>query len=278
MDFLLRPSLGHAYAASLAAAAGVIVSSSVGMIGGAARYGASQSVLVSSGSDAANLIAVVLLLAAMGLARRSLGALLLWPGSLFYLAYAYVPYLVGAPFTPLMFAYVLVFLASVYGLAGVLLAVDGPRVRERFTGAHARTVGGILAAVGILAYAGLVVTALGALGSPATEAAWRGHWVADWVLRTPVLVLGGIMLWARRPFGYVAAPGLLLVSALGGVVFAVAAVLDNSAGGPVTDGSVVVVHLVISAASLAVLVWHLTVLASARRRVHGQAITPRAAP
>ncbi|MBF4994382.1 hypothetical protein ITX31_09690 [Arthrobacter gandavensis] len=92
-----------------------------------------------------------------------------------------------------------------------------------------------------------------------TEAAWRGHWFADWILGTPVLIMGGILLWARRAFGYVTAPGLLLVSALGGVVLAAAAVIDNLSGGIRTDAAVVAVHLVISAGSVAVLVWFLRV-------------------
>ncbi|BCT75217.1 hypothetical protein SCMU_10590 [Sinomonas cyclohexanicum] len=64
-------------------------------------------------------------------------------------------------------------------------------------------------------------------------------------------------------------PGLLLVSALGGVVFAAAAALDNAAGGLATEWTVIIIHLVISAASLAVLVWYLAAVPSARRRVAG---------
>lgn len=95
--------------------------------------------------------------------------------------------------------------------------------------------GVILTPIGVLAYAGLVATAIGAFGSSATEAGWRGHWVADWILGTPGVdygwdpVVGQAPLWlhgSSRP-----APGLFLVSALGGVVFAVAAVVDNLSGG-----------------------------------------------
>ncbi|MGT2462581.1 hypothetical protein [Sinomonas atrocyanea] len=244
--------------ASLAAAAAAVVASSVGLTNGAGRYALSQSVLVSPGADVANLIAVLLVLVASWLARRrSLTALLLWPGGLFYLAYAYLPYLIGAPFTPLLVADVVAFLAAAYGVAALATAIDGRALRERFASSPARAVGVILTVIGVLAYAGLVATAIGAFGSGRTEAAWRGHWVADWILGTPVLIMGGVLLWARRPFGYTAAPGLLLVSALGGVVFAVAAVVDNLAGGIRTDTAAVVVHLVISGASLAVLAWFL---------------------
>lgn len=273
----LRRGLGQPGVASLVAAAAVVLASALGLLDSAARYNASQSILVSRGADAANLIAVVVLLVSMWLARRgSRVALLLWPGALFYLAYAYITYLVGAPFTPLVLGYVVVFLASVYGLAALLFALDGDSLRQRFAAAHARAVGGILTAIGVLAYAGLVVTAIGAFDGGATEAAWRGHWVADWVVGTPALLLGGIMLWARRLFGYMVAPAMLLVSALGGVVFAAAAALDNFSGGLRTDWTVVVVHLVISAASLAVLVWHLGALSS-EPRAAGEGVVRRPA-
>ncbi|WP_460989948.1 hypothetical protein [Sinomonas soli] len=243
------------------------MSSALGLAAGPGRYVQSQSVLVSQGADAANLVAVLLVVVAVWLALRgSLTALLLWPGALFYLAYACVPYLIGAPFTPLLFADVAVFLAAAYGLASLATGIDGTALREHFDAAPARAVGAILAVIGVLAYAGLFSTAFGAFGGE-TEAAWRGHWAADWVLGTPVLLMGGVLLWARRSFGYTAAPGLLLVSALGGVVFAVAAVVDNLFGGIRTGLSVVVVHLVISAACLAVLTWFLTAPHRAAARI-----------
>lgn len=255
----LRSGLGHATTASAITGAAVVLATAVGLIAGAERYAGSQSVLVSQGADVANLIAVVLMVVTMWLAHRgSITALLLWPGSLFYLAYAYLPYVVGAPFILLVLVDVVAFLAAAYGVTSLATGIDGGALRGRFAAAPARAVGAILTGIGVLAYAGLLVTAISTFGSE-PEAAWRGHWVADWVLGTPVLVVGGILLWSRRPFGYVAAPALLLVSALGGVVFAVAAVVDNLVGSIRTDVSVIVVHLVISAASLAVLVWFLVV-------------------
>ena len=259
MALPVRHGVGQATTASAITGAAVVLATTLGLIAGPGRYADSQSVLVSQGADGANLIAVVLMVAFMWLAHRgSLTALLLWPGSLFYLAYAYLPYVIGAPFTPLVLADVVAFLAAVYGVTSLATGIDGGALREHFATAPARVVGAILTVIGILAYAGLVVTTISTFGSE-PEAAWRGHWVADWVLGTPVLIVGGILLWSRRPFGFVAAPALLLVSTLGGVVFAVAAVLDNVVGGIRTDASVIVVHLVISAASLAVLVWFLVV-------------------
>lgn len=52
-----------------------------------------------------------------------------------------------------------------------------------------------------------------------------------------------MLLWRGVPFGYVAAAGLLLVSALGGVVFAVAAVIKNVDSGPATEPARIIVRL-----------------------------------
>jgi hypothetical protein len=248
--------LAFVYLASLLLAALIALASAVGITWGAGGlYAGSSSVLVSRGGDAANLLLVVpILLGSRWLAGRgSLLGLLLWPGALFYALYAYVPYLVSAPFTALLFVDVALVTLSAFSLVGLVASIDGAKVRARLAGTPARGVGGALVLIALLAYAGLIVEALGALASGAGEAGLRGHWVADWAVGTPVLLLGGVLLWRRAPLGYVAAAGLLLVSGLGGAVFAVAAGLDNLLAGPRTEPAVMAVHLAISAVSVALL-------------------------
>jgi hypothetical protein len=243
---------------SLFVGVGIGVASVAGLVSGAyGLYGDSSLVLVSPGADAANLVLVLpILLGAMWLARRgSLFGLLLWPGALFYALYAYVPYLVGAPFGGLFFVHAGLVTLSAFTLIGIVAAIDGAEVRQRLATAPARGVGAALVVIAVAAYAGLAGAAITALGDPASEAATRPLAVADWAVGTPVLLAGGVLLWRRAPLGYVAAPGLLLVSGLGGVVFAVAAAIDNLLGGPQTEAPVIVVHLVISAVSLGLLSW-----------------------
>ena len=176
-----------------------------------------QSVLVSEGGDAANLILVPVLLASMWLARRgSLVGLLLWPGGLFYALYAYAIYLVGAPFGVLVFAYAVLVILGASTLIGIVSSIDGEEVRHRLAGAPARIVGGALVFIALLAYIGLTATAIGMLENPAAEAWLRPQWVVDCALGTPAVLLGGALLWRRSPLGYVVAPGLLFVSGLGG--------------------------------------------------------------
>jgi hypothetical protein len=252
----IKRELPLAYVSSLVIALGIVVASVAGLAWGTDRlYAASQLVLISPGADAANLVLVLpILLGAMWLARRgSLFGLLLWPGALFYALYAYVPYLVGAPFSGLFFVHAGLVTLSAFTVIGTLASIDGGEVRQRLGGAPARGVGAALVVIAVAAYAGLMGTAIAALGEPASEAAVRPLAVADWAVGTPVLVAGGVLLWRRAPLGYVAAPGLLLVSGLGGVVFAVAAVIDNLAGGPQTEAAVIAVHLVISTVSFALL-------------------------
>jgi hypothetical protein len=252
----IRRDLTLAYLASLVISLGILLASVAGLVSGAdGLYAESSLVLVSLGADVANLVLVLpILLGTMWLARRgSLFSLLLWPGALFYALYAYVPYLVGAPFSGLFFVYAGLVTLSAFTVIGIVASIDAAEVRQRLAAAPSRGVGAALVLIAVLAYAGLAGTALATLGDPASEAATRPLAVADWAVGTPILLAGGVLLWRRAPLGYVAAPGLLLVSGLGGVVFAVAAVVDNLLGGPQTEPAVLAVHLVISAFSFVLL-------------------------
>jgi hypothetical protein len=245
-----------AYLASLLVAIGIMVASGVGLASGAGgSHGDSSLVLVSQGGDVANLVLVLpILLGALWLARRgSIFGLLLWPGALFYVLYAYVPYLVGAPFNGLFFVYASLVTLSAFTVIGILASIDGQEIRRRLAGAPARGIGAALVVIALAAYAGLAGTAITALGDPTGEAATRPLAVADWALGTPVLLAGGLLLWRRVSFGYVTAPGLLLVSGLGGVAFALAAVIDNLLNGPPTEPAVIAVHLVIGVLSFGLL-------------------------
>ncbi|TAK75116.1 MAG: hypothetical protein EPO16_09510 [Dehalococcoidia bacterium] len=253
-------ALTAAYAASLLVGIGIVAASASGLASGVdAPYGDSSLVLVSRGADAANLVFVLpILLGPMWLAQRgSLTGLLLWPGALFYTLYAYVPYLIGAPFSGLFFVHVALVTISAFTVIGLVATIDAETVRRRWAAAPARAMGAALVVIAIAAYVGLTITAIGAFGDPAGEAATRPLAVADWALGTPVLLVGGALLWRRLPLGYVAAPGLFLVSGLGGVVFVAAAAVDNLGSGPQTEAAVTAVHLVISLVSLALLAFFL---------------------
>lgn len=270
--------LDAAYVGSLIVGLGIVVVSAIGLASSTAQ-GDGSLVLISRGADVANLVVVLpVLLATMRFAHRgSVIGLVLWPGALFYVTYAYVPYLVGAPFSGLFFGYVLLVTLSALTLIGVVASLDLQEIARRLAAAPAHTVGAGLVVVALLAYAGLAGQAIAALADPASEIATRPLSVADWALGTPVLLVGGVLLWLRLPLGYVVAPALLLVSGLGGVVFAIAAVVDNVLAVPQTEPAVIVVHLVIAAISFAFLAFFVR-RAHARRAADPLTATPSGRP
>lgn len=245
-----------AYVSSLVIALCVAAVSVVGLRWGAdGLYGAgSPLVQVSRGGDAANLaLGLPALLGSMWLARRrSLLGLLLWPGALFYVLYASALYLLAAPFSGLFFGYVALVTLSSWTLVSLVTGIDADEVRSRLASTPARGVGVALVAIAALAYLGLTAAAAAALGVGGVPA-MRAQWVVDYALGTPVLLVGGALLLRRAPLGYVAATGLLLVSGLNGLAFAVSAVLDGALAGRPVESAVVAVHLVIAAASFAIL-------------------------
>jgi hypothetical protein len=250
----IQRDLGLAYASSAVVSVAIAVVSVAGLVRGSEGLYAVESPLVqvSRGGDAANLLlGLPTLLGSMWLARRgSLVGLLLWPGALFYALYAYALYLVGAPFDALFFGYVALVTLSAWTLIGIVASIDAAEVRRRLAMAPARSVGGALVVIAVLAYAGLTATAL---GSPTNEAAMRPQWVVDYALGTPALLLGGVLLWRRAALGYVAATGLLLVSGLNGLAFSASALLDGLLAGRSIEPAVVAVHLVIGVVSFALL-------------------------
>jgi hypothetical protein len=255
----LRRDLTAAYASSLAVAFAFAVASIAGLVlGSDGLYDpVSPLVQVSRGGDAANLLlGLPVLLGSMWLARRgSLIGLLLWPGALFYALYADALYLVGAPLSGLFFLYVAVVTLSAWTLIGIVASIDAEEVRRRLAMAPARSVGVALVLIAVLAYVGLTAAVSSSLGSPSSVVGMRPQWVVDYALGTPVLLLGGALLWRRMSLGYVATAGLLLVSGLNGLAFAASALLDWLLTGRAFEPAVLVVHLVIGAVSLGLLAY-----------------------
>jgi hypothetical protein len=190
---------------------------------------------------------------ALWLARRgSLIGLLLWPGVLFYLAYTYVHYLVGAPFSALFLGYVAIVVLSAYTTIGLVASIDGDTVRQRLSGAvRPRVVGGLLVGLALLTVGqdggGAVATAL-AGGAPIDPLA-RGVWIADLTLGVPAMLIVGGLLWRRVSLGYVAAAGLLLSFGLTSVVIAAMIALQHVLTGAPIDGATVMGLFIFSAVS-----------------------------
>jgi hypothetical protein len=275
----IKQDLRLGYICSLVTAFGVAAVSAAGLVWGAGGlYPATPpSVLVSRAGDATNLIVILpSLLASMWLARRgSLIGLLLWPGALFYVLYTYAIYLVVAPFTVLIFAYMLLVILAAATLIGLIAGIDANQVRDRLAGTPARAVGAALVVLAVLAYAGLISTAVGMFGGSVSDLGFRPQWVVDCALGTPALLIGGALLWRRAPLGYQTAPGLLFVSALGGAAFVAPGILDRPLGDHPIEWPVIAVHLVISAISVGLLVFFLNRVATRQLPTPAPATTAR---
>jgi hypothetical protein len=224
--------------------------------------------------DALNLaVALPVLLAILWLARRGwLAGLLLWPGALFYVLYTYTLYLIGAPFSGLFLAYVVLVVVSVYTIIGLIASIDGQAVRRQVAGVvPARTVGGILIGLAVLTIGqdagGAIVTALGS--SSAVEPLARHVWIADLAVEVPALLAGGALLWRRQPLGYVASAGLLFQFGLTPVVLAAMLLLQPLlTGGPI-DAATVVALLIFAAVAWAALAFFVRGAASSKPAAGG---------
>jgi hypothetical protein len=177
------------------------------------------------GQDALTLTAgLPLLVGSMTLARRaSLGGLLLWMGALFYVAYSYAYYPLSPEFNSLYLAYIGIVSTSLYSLVYLLLSVDAEAVKARFSSVTpVGLIGAFMILMALLLTVKWVSTILGALGAGISPS----HkelvvWPLDLIVALPALFWGGVWVWRRQPFGYVAAGLLLLKAAFVGITLMV---------------------------------------------------------
>jgi hypothetical protein len=203
-----------AHRLSMLAAALMAAASAAGLL----RAGLYRdNVLVASGwygNDLVTLaVASPLLLASSAFARRgSARALLVMFGMLDYALYNYAFYLFGAAFNALFLVYVAVVVLAAAGLIFGLSALDARGFDESAARVPARPVavfmlvvaaglGGFWVATS-LAYVltGEVPAVVTAVGHPTNVIA-----ALDLSMVVPLMLIAGVWLWQRRPWGYVLA-------------------------------------------------------------------------
>lgn len=156
-------------------------------------------------------IGLPLLLVSIWLARNDkLIGLLLWPGVLLFTLYCYLNYVLSGPFSPFYMLYLVVLALCVYTLIAQLTCLDSRAVKVRLQGAvPERFAGGVLAVLGAM----FVLRAAAILTDYfLNDSLLTGVEIAlnsTDILISPVWVIGGILLWRRRSFGYVSGLGLL---------------------------------------------------------------------
>ena len=210
----IKNKLTFAYALSGLLAVGLLISSVAGLLYGGhglyEPYPASLAGLV--GQDAITLgVGLPLLFASVWLtARGSTSGLLLWIGTLFYFAYSYYFYVIGA-FNTLFLLYVAIVSTSLYGMLSLLFAIDPNALETRF-GARTprRLVGGFLIGYSLLfALMWVGLTLASVVAGKSLDEVTHSVVAIDCTVLLPLLFFGGMWLWRRRPWGCVLG-GLLL--------------------------------------------------------------------
>lgn len=191
-------------------------------------------------NDVVNLlIGLPALLAAMWSARRgSLAGLLFWPGALLYVTYNYIAYAVAMPAAPQFVPCLLLVLLSGYTVLRLFAGVDGESVRQRLGGrVPERFAGGVLTGLGALFF----LRGVGQLAQAAVTGPELAVVIADLVI-TPLWIVGGILLWRKRPLGYVGGAGLLFQACMLFIALLVFFILQPITAGtpfPATDFTVI---------------------------------------
>ena len=216
---LTRDDLRFAYVASAVVSIVMTAVSLLGVFAWPVVYPGVEPKMIPLwvGQDALNLVVGLPLLAgSMWLARRgALIGLLLWPGALFYVIYDYGFYALGAPFTSVFLAYLGVIALGAYAMASVVFAIDRAAVAQRVAHVVPRrlTAGSLIAIAALFTvlWTGLSMSAA-ASGAP-VDPVVRAVVTLDLTVQLPALFVGGLLLWGRRPLGYVLAPMLLIQAA-----------------------------------------------------------------
>ncbi len=165
-------------------------------------------------SDFVNLfIPLPLLLVAMWLTKKAKTiGIIFWMSALFYIAYLYIPYLLTVPFHLIFLSYLFLVTFSVYSIIGLIVNINHEAMYKRLSkDVPSRVSSIILIALSvfiILRQLTLIVTAY--FHHIHVDASEIALWIADFTLACPMLILGGYLLWKRKPIGYVIGSSMLL--------------------------------------------------------------------
>lgn len=200
------------YISSFIVAILILIASAIGLQYNILLYPTEELARTFIPNDVVNLlIGLPILLGSMYLAWRSqLIGLLCWTGALFFMFYNYTAYVFAMPLNWVFPLHLILMMLSAYALVALVALIDGKAVQQRLSGSvPERFGGGVLAGLGILFLLRVIGVMIGALtsGTPLAETELSVN-IADF-LTTPAWVIGGILLWKRKAFGYVCGLGLL---------------------------------------------------------------------
>ena len=208
---------------AVALAIAVAVSAALGLLVDGVYHDPAPVVALFRGYDLVALtVAVPLLVVAF--TRTSARAVLVWAGVLVYAIYNYSYYLFGAELTVLSVLHAAVFALAVVGLL-LLARMDRRAIASRYRPrTPVRTVGAVLAGLGIALAVMWFVTMAQALPAgmamrePSqlvvpTSFTHLGA-VLDLALLVPAYLVAGVLLWRRAVWGHIAATALLVAGVM----------------------------------------------------------------
>lgn len=164
------------------------------------------------GNDVANLlIGLPILLGSIWLDRKGkyIGRLL-WPGALMYTLYNYLAYAIALPVSWIYLSYLMIVAVSLYTLIAVFAGIDFNLAKQRLAeSVPERLAAGVLILLGAFVFLRVFAEVLGAANQveylEQTEIALL---LVD-ALLAPAWIIGGVLLWKRKPLGYAAGLSLL---------------------------------------------------------------------
>ena len=213
----IRRDLALTYAISFIIAILMAAVSIAGLLYRTAIYPTDDLLRSFVSNDAVNLfIGLPILLGSMWLTKQGrLIGLLIWPGALFYVLYNYTVYVFAMPLNVAFLLHLTLVTMSMYTITSLIASIDGKIVQKRLTGAvPERLVGGVLAGLGFLFFLRVIGIIVNALSSPTTIAETELALHVSDFLFTPAWVIGGVLLWQRKEFGYVIGLGLIFQASM----------------------------------------------------------------
>ncbi len=213
----IRYDLTLSFVLSLIIAFLMTVASVVSLVLRASVYPTEELSKTFIPNDLINLIiGLPLLLLAMWLARRGqVVGLLCWPGALFFIVYNYIAYLFAVPLSAVFLLHMVLVALSIYSMILLLASISPDEAAQLLRASVPNAMAaGVLAPLGAIFFIRVIVVIIQSFGArtpmPQSELAVN---VADFLV-TPSWIIGGILLWFKKPFGYIAALGLLFQASM----------------------------------------------------------------
>ncbi|MEJ2272306.1 MAG: hypothetical protein P8X91_07485 [Candidatus Bathyarchaeota archaeon] len=182
--------------------------------------------------------------------RCKLVGLLFLPGSLLFIIYNYMIYILAIPLNWVIPFYLILIISSLYAIIKLFTSINGEKIQKLLKGVvHERISGTILIGLGLLfmiqAASAIIELIIDQIQITGIELAVH---ISDFAI-SPFLIIGGTLLLRRKTFGYVSGLGLLFQASMlfiGLIVFLIIEPLLTTTPFPIVDIIVVSIMGLIS--------------------------------